>query len=450
MEPALPQINHIPCSLHREFIRRVSINNDTDLSLLCISCIMEGKQDNECYTPEKLLEQIAQSSKQIPKLQQLPDTTSQILLTENEILASFSFHIEKQKEAVNAMVDKLRQSVYQKLENKKRQLTANLESQLKAFEDALAFYKQKIFSYKEDGPKQAEPATFESLYKEVSKLTNAADLKKLLATHYENMKNNEIFTHVKPEIAVKLVTDAIEAMDAQIMKLQTSRPTVLYGGNNSPEEILQQWNDQVDTAINALKLDIKDPVKPIEFRLGVMNFDSVILKDDPENQKIIANWVLETIKSNHYSFNLLYRGSRDGFRAKDFHGKCDYKGPTLVIIENTIGNKFGGYAPVAWTSTSQWVQNEESRSSFLFSIDKKQKLSYQLESKQQALYHGSDYGPVFGYGPALCIRDRCNTSSENNCEPSKNTFQNLKEGGYISGTNKFIVKEIEVYSLAPL
>ena len=31
-------------------------------------------------------------------------------------------------------------------------------------------------------------------------------------------------------------------------------------------------------------------------------------------------------------FKLIYRGSKDGFRAIDFHSKCDYMGPTFIII----------------------------------------------------------------------------------------------------------------------
>ena len=30
---------------------------------------------------------------------------------------------------------------------------------------------------------------------------------------------------------------------------------------------------------------------------------------------------------------LLYRGSRDGFRAQDFHTRCDNFGPTVVIVQ---------------------------------------------------------------------------------------------------------------------
>jgi hypothetical protein len=39
-------------------------------------------------------------------------------------------------------------------------------------------------------------------------------------------------------------------------------------------------------------------------------------------------------------FALLWRGSRDGFRAADFHGRCDDHARTLALIQDTKGNIF--------------------------------------------------------------------------------------------------------------
>ena len=33
---------------------------------------------------------------------------------------------------------------------------------------------------------------------------------------------------------------------------------------------------------------------------------------------------------------MLYRGSRDGFAARQFHEKCDEKGPTLTLVKVII------------------------------------------------------------------------------------------------------------------
>ena len=40
---------------------------------------------------------------------------------------------------------------------------------------------------------------------------------------------------------------------------------------------------------------------------------------------------------NALSLNLIFRGTRDGFRALDFHEKCDDKGPTITIVKDVRG-----------------------------------------------------------------------------------------------------------------
>ena len=48
--------------------------------------------------------------------------------------------------------------------------------------------------------------------------------------------------------------------------------------------------------------------------------------------------------------NLLFRKSKDGSNASDFHKYCDKKGPTLTLIHTNKGKIFGGYTPINWES----------------------------------------------------------------------------------------------------
>jgi hypothetical protein len=52
---------------------------------------------------------------------------------------------------------------------------------------------------------------------------------------------------------------------------------------------------------------------------------------------------------------LIYRGTRDGFKAKDFHKKCEKIGATLIIIKSEAKDGgmqriFGAYTDINWTS----------------------------------------------------------------------------------------------------
>ena len=47
-------------------------------------------------------------------------------------------------------------------------------------------------------------------------------------------------------------------------------------------------------------------------------------------------------------WKLLFRGSRDGLRRKDFFDKCDKMDNTLCIIQTPQNNVFGGYTSLKW------------------------------------------------------------------------------------------------------
>ena len=50
------------------------------------------------------------------------------------------------------------------------------------------------------------------------------------------------------------------------------------------------------------------------------------------------------------SAELLYRGSKNGWNMKDFHMRCDQKGPTLLIGGTKAGRIIGGFTTVSWHS----------------------------------------------------------------------------------------------------
>ena len=47
---------------------------------------------------------------------------------------------------------------------------------------------------------------------------------------------------------------------------------------------------------------------------------------------------------------LIYRGSRDGYKAAVYHSKCDNKGPTFIIIKSEHNKIFGGLTDIEWKS----------------------------------------------------------------------------------------------------
>jgi hypothetical protein len=82
---------------------------------------------------------------------------------------------------------------------------------------------------------------------------------------------------------------------------------------------------------------------------------------------IVANFPALFGKFRGKRSTLLWRWSRDGFGACNFHGRCDGRAPTLTLIQDTRGNIFGGFTPVEWES-GDWSKVDPSLKSFLFTL----------------------------------------------------------------------------------
>ena len=78
--------------------------------------------------------------------------------------------------------------------------------------------------------------------------------------------------------------------------------------------------------------------------------DSAILSS--EQREILVDWLKDTRESLGDDYVLLYRASRNGWAASNFHSCCDNKGPTVTVIK--YGNYiFGGYTEQSWQSSSK-------------------------------------------------------------------------------------------------
>ena len=53
---------------------------------------------------------------------------------------------------------------------------------------------------------------------------------------------------------------------------------------------------------------------------------------------------------NEPTLTLIYKKTVDGGNGRDWHAKCDGKGPTLTVMKATNGWVFGGYASKSWYS----------------------------------------------------------------------------------------------------
>jgi len=154
------------------------------------------------------------------------------------------------------------------------------------------------------------------------------------------------------------------------------------------------------------------------------------------------HWLKKELAFSSKSIGMtpLFVASEDGDAATKFHSACDGKGPTVVIVESTNGNVFGGYSDLSWTSSSTYVR---SSNSFLFRLrPNMQRYNVKAGSTGHALFHRSDYGPTFGGGPDLYIVNSAlsSTSSYTNGGNSY-VFPSYPNYELNDGTKNFQVKD---------
>ncbi|GBC04828.1 hypothetical protein RclHR1_00590014 [Rhizophagus clarus] len=105
-----------------------------------------------------------------------------------------------------------------------------------------------------------------------------------------------------------------------------------------------------------------------------------------------------------YKFQLLLRGSRDGFTPKKFHELCDNKESTVTFIKiKGTEEIIGGYNPTIWLSSGSWGKT---KGSFIFSFKNKNDFKDAIISNvidtNCALDCSPSCGPKFGSDIIVC------------------------------------------------
>jgi hypothetical protein len=213
--------------------------------------------------------------------------------------------------------------------------------------------------------------------------------------------------------------------------------------------------------IDLLKLFLNSNYRPSESQItktfGSNNFDSTIIT--MKHAELLSKWIdkleiTDKIK-NLYEFNLIFRGSRDGFTPEKFHELCDNKSRTVTIIKVKDSDEIiGGYNPIEWKSEFGFGNSKDS---FIFSlINKENFIDYilsRIQNEKQAINYYSRYGPSFGNGDLIIsgglgdfygnIGDLSNYGT-GHC--IKNSYQNqIRES-----KDKFSIEEYEVFQVKRL
>ena len=170
-------------------------------------------------------------------------------------------------------------------------------------------------------------------------------------------------------------------------------------------------------------------------------FENGILKSiikDYKEIEIVLNKIEENFPGSVYK--LLYKGSRDGDGANDFHSRCDEAEKTLVLIEDNYGNRFGGFTTQDWGG--EYLQKKDDEA-FIFSLDKNK--IYEVIPEQNAIGCYPNFGPVF-FGCQIRIYDNYANKGGTTFKKGLN-YKTTEDFELTNGKQNFGVRDIEVYEV---
>jgi hypothetical protein len=104
--------------------------------------------------------------------------------------------------------------------------------------------------------------------------------------------------------------------------------------------VLRRRSDDAQQKITAHKNDISEIRKDLKQLKG--RVDQQMLAPAPPIRFFPP--LFKELRVKRWA--LLWRGSRDGFTAREFHLHCDGCANTLTLIRDTNGNSFDGFMPV--------------------------------------------------------------------------------------------------------
>jgi hypothetical protein len=233
----------------------------------------------------------------------------------------------------------------------------------------------------------------------------------------------------------------------------------------------------VDTKLSQVKQDISRVQQTFQDQSKEhLQFHSTQLETIQSNIQIARDWTernspfplsnLITLYHSEYlmkwydgpitKWKIIYRGTNDGFKAKDFHDRCDGVGDTMTFIKTTNGSLFGGYTPIPWTSGggAKWDPK-----TFLFSLRNNTRTQPMkllnngpYSSNTYSIYCLKKSGPAFGGGCDICIANNSNVNTESlsnlghSFTLSGYTFDTVEAQSFLAGSLYFQVSEIEVYA----
>ena len=459
------KIKDILCLYHpQEPIIRATLGSDLSRNLFCVECLMEKKPQATLYKLNEFFDVVIEAQKQLstqPKDKtpgSIPEELQNTLNQKSELLSVVSSNVEKEKANIIERYENLKQKCLDLLESRKNQALQLLDEQFKIYKENLINLEGTTSVQFEDNTRKILGSADE-LIRQINSFATPQEthqyIESLLA-RINRSKSDDIGSQENVNKTTKTL-------------LHSAKRIRDYANTNQPRFVSDSTIHF--NLITSLEKNTKEMNK-LQFRLFRLDplvlMSSKILKKSDEIE-ILSNWIH---RDGIVDYNLIYRGSEDGYRAEDFHSCCDNVTPIVLIVESDCGCRFGGFTEAVYKTPILAFQkmspvNLEWKRTFLFSFDRKTKYNKAKDNSGllvTPIFSSPLQGATFGQGD-LIIADNCdkgnNSSNLNLFAPPGTQNQGLGSGmlqpmkPIFSGTGVslcqhsqyFRAKEIEVFKV---
>ena len=316
--------------------------------------------------------------------------------------------------------------------------------------------------------------TVEKLHSHVAQMTVVAENELAIA-----LKNERDWIGIKARLA-KCANKGMVILDLGGQKFTTTVETLSRETNTFFTALFsEQWTLERDIKDKSIFID-RNP-KLFSQILDYLRNDSVpieVMKNDSLRRSLLIeaeyfrlNNLIVTLKASFpdgtlldtqqmrklnefygkpdQAWTLIHKASRDGFDAAPFHNRCNNQGPTISVIRSNNNCLFGGYTAVAWTSDGNYKNDA---TAFLFTLGNPYDIpptKYLVNpgNAANAVLHSGFHGPYFGSG-ALCVSSVSNTNNSSIGFPNVYVDSTAKGNVTFTGSNTFLVTDMEVFKLA--
>ena len=231
--------------------------------------------------------------------------------------------------------------------------------------------------------------------------------------YYISNEEDELILHLK----INLPSGDEQEIELNLKKIESFE-------NASKDEllekikILEEENKRLKEEISMLKIDnikkdkiIKSLTKNQNNNIQAENNNEEIIESNNEeeelNENILNTDIIQTqeeinfienrLKQIYYfqdkniKYQLLYKGTKNGDKALNFHTLVDGIKNTLTLVKSKKGIRFGGFTSLIWNQIGGYGKCDPL--AFCFSLDLKK--IYNSQNNQKAIFCSDGYCPYF-------------------------------------------------------